>query len=175
MRRLFFALWPDTWVCKKCSRILEKLSRIDVLPVSENNLHVTLLFLGYVETTVEIAIIKAADALRVPAMTLTFDNLCYWKKPGILCLTSSQFDNSVVLLSEQLSAIATQQGLVVDSRPYTPHISLARKAKGLTAIEFSPFIWHAHDFCLVESRSLAGGVEYRVVKRWDCLPTIAQH
>ncbi|WP_347988133.1 hypothetical protein [Methylomonas sp. AM2-LC] len=101
-------------------------------------------------------------------MNLVFDQLSYWQQPGILCITgSAAFDHEVTRLAEQLLAIAIQNGISIDTRSYKPHITLMRKAKALPDIEFEPIIWTTARFCLLESCSLASGVEYQVVRCWE--------
>ena len=105
--------------------------------------------------------------LPIPRLSLCFDQLSFWKKPGILCLTCRDFSQDVVTLSEQLAVIAKHNAVAVEERPFQPHITLARKAKQAETSEFEPIIWQTQAFCLVESCSLATGVEYRVLKRWS--------
>jgi 2'-5' RNA ligase len=163
MKRLFFALWPDQAIRTQCCRVMDKLPATELRPVVASNLHVTLLFLGSVNAEQEAAIVAEAACLPVLPMRLTFNGMSYWKKPGILCLTSDDFDRQVVVLSEQLGAIAVRNGIRIDERRFCPHITLARKVKQAYDLEFEPIVWQAEDFCLVESCSLPDGVEYRVI------------
>lgn len=172
MRRLFFALWPDDAIRQHCLDVVNKLSGQGLRPVAPKNLHVTLLFLGNIDAEQQAGISAAADALSVPPiMELTFDRLSFWKKPAIYCLTGRRFDREVAALVEQLASIATQYGVMVDERPFKPHITLARKAKASVVIEFESIIWRAGALCLAESCSTADGVEYRVIKRWAASPS----
>jgi 2'-5' RNA ligase len=165
MKKLFFALWPDATIRHQCSHVIEKIPGY-CAPVALKNIHATLLFLGGINQDQETAITAAAATLPIPSLRLCFDRLSFWKKPGILCLTSRDFDQEVVTLSEQLATIAKRYTVAVDDRPFKPHVTLARKAKQAEAIEFEPIIWQTQAFCLVESYPLAEGVEYRVLKRW---------
>ena len=166
MKKLFFALWPDAPIRQQCSQVIEKISG-DCAPVALQNLHATLLFLGRINQEQETAITATAGDLPIPRLSLCFDQLSFWKKPGILCLTCRDFSQDVVTLSEQLAVIAKHNAVAVEERPFQPHITLARKAKQAETSEFEPIIWQTQAFCLVESCSLATGVEYRVLKRWS--------
>jgi len=166
MKRLFFALWPDDAIRRQCCLIIEKIGVATVRPVEPNNLHATLLFLGNIDAEQEIAITAAAATVSVSSMALRFDRLSYWRKPGILCLTSQHVDPEAASLARQLAEIATQYGVTIDERPFRPHVTLARKAKAPVVAEFEPIVWISEAFCLVESCSAAEGVAYRVVKRW---------
>ncbi|MDD4914234.1 MAG: RNA 2',3'-cyclic phosphodiesterase [Methylococcales bacterium] len=166
MKRLFFALWPNQVIRRQCSRIMARLPEAELRPVAASNLHVTLLFLGGVNAGQQAAIAADAASLAVSPMRLTFNGLSYWQKPGILCLTSNDFDQQVTRLSEQLATIVVRNGVSIDERRFRPHVTLARKARQAFALEFEPIVWRSDDFCLVESCSLADGVEYRVLQRW---------
>jgi 2'-5' RNA ligase len=167
MKRLFFGLWPDQAIRTQCCRIMDKLPATELRPVAASNLHVTLLFLGSVTAEREAAMVAEAACLPVLPMRLIFNGISYWKKPGILCLTSDDFDRQVAILSEQLAAIAVRNGISIDERAFRPHITLARKVKQTYEVEFEPIAWHADDFCLVESCSLESGVEYRVISAFN--------
>jgi 2'-5' RNA ligase len=165
MKRLFFALWPDESTRQACAEVAKTLSRSGkrVLP---ENLHVTLVFLGGVDEETEAALTLAADAIAVPSLTITFDRIDFWRKPRILCLTGRSEGSELKTLVAELNAVSRTLGIEVDKRPYTPHVTLIRKVKEARPVEFEPIVWQSESFCLVESRTLPEGVEYRVVKEW---------
>jgi 2'-5' RNA ligase len=165
MKKLFFAFWPDDTIRQQCSNVLGTITG-NCSPVALKNIHATVLFLGRINVEQQAAIAEAVATLPIPGVRLCFDRLSFWKKPGILCLTCRHFDQEVVTLSEQLAAIAKQYAVTVDESPFKPHITLARKAKRAVEVEFEPIIWKIQAFCLVESCSLADGIEYRVLQRW---------
>ena len=167
MKRLFFALWPDESArqqCRKITRAVHGYGR----SVSPNNLHVTL---GSVDQAKEEAMIAAADKVVVEPMTLTFNQLHLWKRPGVVCLGTGHSDPALSDLVSELTSAAVQNEISVDSRPYKPHVTLLRKAKSLPEIRFKPLVWRIDDFCLVESCSTRNGVEYKVIQRWACQST----
>jgi 2'-5' RNA ligase len=165
MKRLFFALWPDESTRQACAEVAKTLSRSGkrVLP---ENLHVTLVFLGNIDDETEAALTLAADALAVPKLTITFDRIDFWRKPRILCLTGRSEGSELKTLVAELNAVSRTLGIEVDKRPYTPHVTLIRKIKEARPVEFEPIVWQSESFCLVESRTLPEGVEYRVIKEW---------
>lgn len=131
-----------------------------------SNLHVTLVFLGNIDSCKQSAITQAAAKIVIRPMSLLFNRLSYWKKPAVVCLLAEQVDPAVSSLVSQLSMSARQLGIELDERPYKPHVTLLRKAKSQVDIDFNPIHWHADSFCLVESCSTPTGVEYRVIERW---------
>ncbi len=165
-KRLFFALWPDSSTRQQCRELIATFD-CNGKAVAADNLHVTLVFLGRVDSQQQTAITQEADSLSVAAMALQFDQLSYWKKPAIGCLTTSfPVDSALVSLADQLAAIAERCGIVVDKRPFTPHVTLFRKLTAALQGEFVPIQWQAKEFCLAESCASASGVLYRVLKRW---------
>ena len=75
------------------------------------------------------------------------------------------------MLVDALNKKVTSCGLHTDTRTYQPHITLARHAHFLPEISFEPIVWRAESFCLVESCSEPGGVNYIVRQQWPFIET----
>jgi len=167
-KKLFFALWPDDITRQRCLGVLNTIGYKQAKPVLPNNLHVTLVFLGYVSVEKEIGLLAGAATIPVPELSLCFDRISFWKKPGIICLTSTEINPELSVLVAELSILAEKLGIRLDPRTYKPHVTLVRKAVAVKSLDFEPVIWRANSFCLVESVRLEeSGVEYRVVERWS--------
>ncbi|WP_404359636.1 RNA 2',3'-cyclic phosphodiesterase [Methylotuvimicrobium sp. KM1] len=170
MKRLFFALWPDAAVRSQCEELARRLLKAGDRSVNPGNLHVTLVFLGAVDDALESAMVRAADEMKkLEPVTIHFDELSFWRKPGIICLTSSHPDDKSMILAEHLSTMVSSFDYPIDERSYRPHVTLIRKAKQSVQTKFDPIIWHSNSFCLVESCSAPGGVDYRVIQQWPLL------
>ncbi|WP_411726629.1 RNA 2',3'-cyclic phosphodiesterase [Methyloglobulus sp.] len=166
MKRLFFALWPDDMIRQQCVKITRAINNGKIRPVNPANLHVTLLFLGNITTDKEIAFREEVAIIPVPKITLRFDHLNFWKKPGVLCLTATDNSPKLMALVDNLAIVARKLDIPIDERPFKPHVTLAKKAKEPMTLEFEPIIWHSKSFCLVESCPLSNGVEYRIIEQW---------
>ncbi len=168
MKRLFFALWPDDETRQKIIQFDELLTDAKLRKVRSKNLHITLVFLGNIEREQEEKIVAATNMVKASAVEIKFDQLTLWKqKRGILSLTSSCQPQCLTDLVKQLQEIALAQGVALESRPYTAHITLARNLKALPELEVIPPIdWHAVSFVLVHSVSTEQGVDYQVINRW---------
>lgn len=136
------------------------------MPVHAQNIHVTLVFLGQVDAASELLIKHNVPAIAAKPFDLTFDQLSYWSRPKVLCLTCSHTPDEVQMLVAELSKEAASCGLQTETRPYQPHITLARHAQYLPDLNFEPVVWRAESFCLVESCSEPGGVNYQVRQQW---------
>ena len=166
MKRLFFALWPDEPTCQQCVEIQNLLLNLSCKPVAMHNLHVTLVFLGNVDAAKEMALLEAATTISARQIQIIFDQLSFWNKPKVLCLTSQVIDSELSNLVKELTNVAKNLAIAVDERLYTPHVTLARKANQTVNLTFEPIIWRANQFCLVESCSTITGVEYRICQTW---------
>ncbi len=165
--RLFFALWPDDETRQALARLGQTLGAKQFKWVPPHNLHVTLAFLGQVGSEVEVSVKQSAAAIVVPAFELVFGSVSYWSSPKVLCLTCRQaVPDEAMVLATALMEAALNCGLQMDTRPYIPHITLARKARYLPGAQFEPIIWRAETFCLVESCSGPDGVCYKVIQQW---------
>jgi RNA 2',3'-cyclic 3'-phosphodiesterase len=165
--RLFFALWPDDQTRLKLVRLNRSIESKGFRPVQPQNVHVTLMFLGNVDAAASELLFKhSATAISAKPFVLTFDQLSYWSKPKILCLTCTQAVDEAEELVASLNLEVSSCGLQTDTRPYKPHITLARHAQYLPDINFEPIVWRAESFCLVESCSEPGGVNYKVRQQW---------
>jgi len=164
--RLFLALWPDDAIRQALLKVSLLHPATGFKWVAPENFHVTLVFLGNVDP-ISAALIKqnVADTAAEP-FTLTFDQLSYWPRPKVVCLTCRQPEQQVIELAAALGSAVTRCGLSTDTRPYVPHVTLSKHARCLPDIMFEPVIWHARSFCLVESVRVKGGVCYEVVQEW---------
>jgi len=67
----------------------------------------------------------------------------------------------------KFNTIVLAQGVEIESRPYTAHITLARNLKKRPELEVVPPIqWQSDSFVLVHSVSTARGVDYQVINTW---------
>ena len=171
--RLFFALWPDDQTKLELVRLNKSIAAKGFRPVQPDNIHITLVFLGNVDATSELLIKQSVSGISAKPFVLTFDRLSYWSRPKVLCLTCSQLVDEVEILVAALNREVASCGLQTDTRPYQPHITLARHARYLPDIKFEPIIWRAESFCLVESCSELDGVCYKVRQQWPFIKPIS--
>jgi 2'-5' RNA ligase len=163
---LFLALWPDEATQRQVHGIAAGLYLSPRQRVSMENLHVTLVFIGPVDDELLPVIAQQMANIKAPPFTLRFDELSYWRKPRILCLTCSKPDAAALRLAADLSAPLTALGIDLDTRPYSPHVTLARHVAVKPEIAFEPLLWRAAGFALVESVSTRTGVVYQPLHNW---------
>jgi len=166
MKRLFFALWPDDNSRQQIAQINQQITFPDIRKLIPDNLHITLVFLGNVDDAIATAVQQRAGDIIAPPISLQFDELDYWVKPKIVCLTCQRQPKAVYQLVNALTAMLAEYPVRVEQRPYRAHITLARKAKQRPELNFSPVVINADSFALVESISTEKGMRYQVRERW---------
>jgi 2'-5' RNA ligase len=169
--RLFFALWPDDQTRLELVRLSQSIEAKGFRPVRPQNVHVTLVFLGNVDAASELLIKDSITGISAKPFVLSFDQLSYWSRPKVLCLTCSHTPDEVKMLVAALNMEVASCGLQTETRPYKPHITLVRHVQYLPDINFEPIVWRAESFCLVESCSEPDGVSYKVIQQWPFTPS----
>lgn len=164
--RLFFALWPDAETRAGIGALGRHPAFSGGSRVKPADYHVTLAFLGQVETGRASALAEQAGRIQSPPFVIAFDGVDYWRKPKVACLTARQRPSEAAFLAGQLAAIACANGLEIDDRPFCPHVTLARKSPAFSPFAVDPLFWRADGFCLLESTPSEEGGRYRVKAAW---------
>ncbi|MGH8251905.1 MAG: RNA 2',3'-cyclic phosphodiesterase [Steroidobacteraceae bacterium] len=173
--RLFFALWPSAAKRRSlASAAAAVVSRFRGQPVPAANLHVTLAFLGSVPGRGLAELVRIGGQGGYPAFELVFDRLDYWPKPRVLVATSSATPPEGIEVVKRLWQRIEPLGFRRESRPWRPHLTLARKVprpgSGEHAVPLDPP--PASDdpepwsLALVESVTHPQGVRYRPLAEW---------
>lgn len=149
--RLFIALWPDDAVRADLARRRDAWTwPRSASPVKTERLHVTLHFLGDVERE---RIPALADALSVPftPFSLAFARPELWPH-GIAVLEPDEVPTEMLHLHARLAKALTGEGIALDARAYSPHVTLARRAGNTTPPPAAtPVSWHINGYRLMES------------------------
>jgi RNA 2',3'-cyclic 3'-phosphodiesterase len=177
--RLFFALWPDPHAQAALATAADSAIRegeqadAGVRRVPAENFHLTLAFLGSVplsrlveleETAGRCAVIPRAQALPIE---IVLNGIEYWRKPQILCATSSGAPESAVALAESLKQSLIAAGFTPDLKPFRVHATVARKVRRITGeLHIEPVRWTFDSIHLVESRTGPAGSTYSTLKKW---------
>ena len=180
-KRVFFALVPNkvtTYALIDTINQIQNTSSYSALNwVKYENLHLTLGFIGHVDPTTINCLIKNAKAIKFNPFKFELNTTGIFKKPkalwlGINKVDTNRFDTDKIShplqqLAQQISHVANacQETLQLDT--FTPHVTIARKFNDdFQPNNFSPIIWEAEYFCLMESVSTAEGVRYKIVHRF---------
>ena len=177
-RRLFFALWPDE---EQRAALVGAAARIvrhcGGRPVSGENLHITLAFLGSVpEPRVpELGAIarRAAATFRgaVP-IAVSLETLAHWSKAQVLTVLGRDDEaqaaaSGAPTLARTLSDETAAAGFSPDLKPFRLHVTVARKVPHPPrSCDMRKVEWSFDAFALIESRTLPEGPVYSVVESY---------
>ncbi|MGP9800662.1 RNA 2',3'-cyclic phosphodiesterase [Rheinheimera sp. NSM] len=130
--------------------------------VDHDNLHLTLFFLGQVNTTQQQRLVDAAQQIKLAAVSLTLDHLACFARPKILYLAPSVIPDALLQLQQQLAVLCKAEGFSDIHDSYRPHITLARHAVCDAAFKqpVAPLTLQISEFALYQSAQLDGRLQY---------------
>lgn len=163
-QRLFLALWPEDGVraqiAAHASQWTWPAGSARYLPT---DWHVTLHFIGAVDAG-RMEGIAAGAAVPFQPFTLNLDQPTLWPH-GLAVLCAKGVPPPLRSLHGRLGQALHGLGLPVESRPYQPHVTLARQAGAAVPPKTcTPVVWPVRSYALVVS---TGDREQRYqVIRW---------
>ncbi len=165
--RLFFALQPEASVRDGLHEVAAALPEHGGRPVHPADRHITLVFLGEIGPAQRACAERAASGVRGRPFELSIDRVGYWPRPRILWAGCSQIPEPLLALVQGLVQALLACGFRPESRPYAPHVTLARKAHKSAGGELGrPLTWPVRSFVLMGSDLDAPPPRYRVLARW---------
>jgi 2'-5' RNA ligase len=165
MARLFLAIWPDPAVRASLARLRDEWTWPDAArPVPDERLHLTLHFIGsFPGEGVDLLGEHLASVPPRP-MTLRATGFELWRGGiAVLCLEP---EPALAALHEALGSALSALGVPLESRPFAPHVTLARRALHARRPQTPPDLaWHAEGHALVESIT-GSNASYRLVRTY---------
>jgi 2'-5' RNA ligase len=136
--------------------------------------HVTLQFLGNTSPEQLACVVARLRTLHAPAVPVCLEELGCFERAGIL-IAGVRLTPELLLLQERVTSTTQPCGFVPETRPFQPHITLARgkgrqhnldklKSKIRRPSNFTRFI--AREFLLYESFLSPAGSRYEVRERF---------
>lgn len=162
--RCFFALWPPP----ETQQALAKLARSWVTGrlMQAPDLHLTLAFLGSVEARQLPELLAIGEHAVFKAIPLMLDHAALWPHARIAWCGPGATPEPLTRLWQSLTEALEIQGFPRESRPFAPHITLARQARPLQAPEGLPIAWDARTLGLACATAPTAGRRYRLLHRW---------
>lgn len=172
-QRYFFGLKPPAAVAQGLNGVWTHQADGQGRGHHMDDLHLTLVFLGDLDLSVD-QVAALADAVQAAPFSLSLERLDFWAKPRVLVARPGQIPLGLQDLVHQLSRSAGAAGILLEKRPYRPHITLAGKAQFLECrLLESVITWPVADFCLFLSDWNRPPPHYRVVGRWPLSGTVS--
>lgn len=130
--------------------------------VDNDNLHLTLFFLGQVNTTQQQRLVDAAQQVKLAAFSLTLDHLACFARPKILYLAPSVIPDALLRLQQKVAEFCKAEGFSDSHDNYRPHITLARHAvcPELFRRPVVPLTLQVSEFALYQSLRVDGRLQY---------------
>ncbi len=149
--RLFLALWPDTETRRRLIEWRDSWTwPRGATPVHDDKLHLTLHFIGDVERA-RIAALRAQLGVAMVPFELEFGTATVWPH-GIAVLEPLAIPAALTRLHATLGKLLDSAGLPPESRPYKPHVTMARRAaKAAVPGQGPQFTWAADGYALMAS------------------------
>ena len=151
MARLFLALWPEPPVRARLARFRDGWTwPAGARPVPDERLHATLHFIGSFPRDGIDALGERLEAVPIVPMLLRANASDLWR--GGVAVLRLEPEPALDALHEELGRVLAEFGVPLDSRPFVPHVTLARKAAGARWPDVpAGLTWEASGFALVES------------------------
>ena len=167
--RVFFALLPPPAVQRDLGDLARDVARrAHGRPVPADNMHVTLAFIGAWPIAQLPMLLDAAVAVRGDPMRIVLDALGAFRRAGIAWIGPSLVPDALRRLATSLADALSTVGVILDSQPYRPHVTLARHCRGPYPNDAAgPFAFDADRFVLMQSQTRAEGARYRIVADWS--------
>jgi RNA 2',3'-cyclic 3'-phosphodiesterase len=164
--RLFFAVWPDEDAARALAALALRLADASGgRPVPLEKVHMTLAFLGEVPDEARTAARRAASRIRARAFTVALDHVGAFRRAGVAWAGSSVPPPALLSLQRRLDDRLRDCGFTLEERPFTPHVTLARRTRRAVArAAIEPIPWRARELTLVRTEAGTGG--YAVEERW---------
>ena len=160
--RLFIALWPapatkaalaalrDTWTWPQGAK-----------PVPDEKLHATLHFIGRFPRERLEALGHALDTVPFAPLRLDLAASEVWR--GGIAVATLAASPPLIDLHARLGAELARLDVALEGRPYRPHVTMARQARGARPPAVLPALdWRPDGFALVASH----GGAYHVLDTW---------
>jgi RNA 2',3'-cyclic 3'-phosphodiesterase len=167
--RVFFALWPDTPARAALVRLSHEVAHhAHGKAPREDNLHVTIAFLGPVaaERLGVLERIGCDVAAGIAPFGLSLERVG-GTGYGIAWLSCDGVPPSLASLHAALAAGLARAGFPTEHRMFRPHLTLARHcARAVHRGAVQPVRWTVERLALVESTLAAGGSRYRNLREW---------
>jgi 2'-5' RNA ligase len=171
--RLFFALWPDAATRARLGRWSAEFHKTSGgRRIRDEQLHLTLAFLGDVLVDRLPDLRAMADSLIFPSFTLRFTAPDYGSRKRLAWAPPAENPDALTALATGLALDLRAAGFRVEDRRFVPHVTLVRDAqRPVRCGPFEAFDWRVQNSVLVRSKLKPTGSAYEVIGQWPLVPS----
>lgn len=166
--RLFFALWPDPDLRSRLATTGATALEGGGHLVPPERLHLTLAFVGDVDTSVRRCLLEGAGRIAAPPFTLILDRLGWWCRSQVLWAGTDQVPAGLARLVAEVRRVCGRCDVTLEDRAFAAHVTLARKVRRAATGKSPPgLVWSVGEFALVRSVTGRDGPSYTTVATWS--------
>ena len=175
--RVFFAIWPKDAAWRQLCDLSEKLELVcGGRRTRAESIHLTLIFLGEMETSQLDALCVAANTVKGRAFNFIVEGVRYWKFNRVVYAGTGEVPLELFDLVDSLQDTLSANGFSFDHRAFTPHITLVRKVQRYVLPKplirlVEPIVWPVSEWILVKSEQASDRSVYTPIGRW---PLVSQ-
>jgi 2'-5' RNA ligase len=163
--RLFLALWPDAGTRAAMASWQQAWSWPPAAaPVAAERLHLTLHFIGNVPRE-RLPQLVSGLQLAFEPFEFSLDRAEVWPN-SVAVLQPGQTPHEMSQLHRKLGDALLKLDLPVESRPFRPHVTLARRARGAAPPARDAGVRWRADAGYVLAESLPAGAGYQLLERF---------
>jgi len=166
--RAFFALVPEDSVRLQFLALARDVARRSRgRAISGEHVHLTLAFLGDVPVDSVARLRAIGDRMPQVGAPLAFDTLGAWRASGVAWVAPSVLPPALATLHAQLHAALLEAEFPLESRPFRPHVTLARRCvQPHPRQQSTPIHWSVRRMCLIGSELRAEGPVHTTLADW---------
>jgi len=166
--RAFFALVPEDSVRLQFLALARDVARRSRgRSISGEHVHLTLAFLGDVPVESLGRLRAIGDAMPQVGAPLAFDTLGAWRASGVAWVAPSVLPPTLAALHAGLHTALIEGGFALESRPFRPHVTLARRCvQPHPRQQSAPIHWSVRRMCLIGSELRAEGPVHTTLGEW---------
>lgn len=164
--RLFYALWPSPRLAASLAGWAEQARLVSGgRAMRTETLHLTLAFLGPVDTALADELASATPERRLAPGDVAMDRYGVFSRQRILWVGPADIPAGLQAAHDGLWQWLGGYGLAAPPQPFRPHVTLLRNIVNTHPPEETPapLAWRYDRMVLVASESLTGGSRYRIV------------
>ena len=166
--RAFFALVPDEATRLEFVALARDVARRSRgRAITGEHVHLTVAFLGDVETSALPRLREIGDALPLAGGRLAFDVLGAWRASGVAWVAPAEVPAPLTAMCTALHDSLQHDGFSLDTRPFRPHVTLARRCvQPHPRAHCAPIRWDVTRLCLIGSELRPEGPLYTQLCEW---------
>ncbi|MCC6195872.1 MAG: RNA 2',3'-cyclic phosphodiesterase [Burkholderiales bacterium] len=166
--RTFFALVPEEDVRLQFVSLARDVARRSRgRAVSGDHIHLTVAFLGDVPLARVPELRAIGERLPRRGARLAFDTLGAWRASGVAWIAPSEVAETLLILHASLHEALAVANFGVETRPFRPHVTLARRCvQPHPRTRCAPIHWPVERLCLVGSQLRPEGPLHSTLAEW---------